>query len=137
MSSDTTLRVKPRIYSNTIITGAFILGVLTAIALRALIVFMHVNPDWVRPIWYFAVVGNFFFFYFRFMITQRRKKAIKDFELIKKIKEGKRLTDDEREVTIYLLSSIEKSLENYNYLVIFIFSILAILLDILLSAIGS
>ena len=137
MSSDTTLRVKPRIYSNTIITGAFILGLLTAIALRALIVFMHVNPDWVRPIWYFAVVGNFFFFYFRFIITQRRKKAIKDFELIKKIKEGKGLTDDEREVTIYLLSSIEKSLENYNYLVIFIFSILAILLDILLSAIGS
>ncbi len=127
---------KPKTYSNTIIIGAFTLGLLTAIAMRALIVFTHLNPGWVRPVWYFAVVGNFFFFYYRFMITQRRKKAIADFGLIEKIKAGSALSGDDRDVTVYLLRSIEKSLENYNYLVIFVFSILAIALDIILSVLG-
>ncbi len=99
-------------------------------------VLVHLDPAWVRPVWYFAVVGNFFFFYYRFMITQRRKKAIADFGLIEKIKAGSMLSDDDRDVTVYLLRSIEKSLENYNYLVIFIFSILAIALDIIMSALG-
>ena len=127
---------KPKTYSSAIIIGAFTLGLITAIAMRALIVLMHVSPVWVRPVWYFAVVGNFFFFYYRFMITQRRKKAIADFGLIEKIKAGSALSDDDRDVTVYLLRSIEKSLENYNYLVIFIFSILAIALDIIMSSLG-
>ena len=127
---------KPKTYSNAIIIGAFTLGLLTAIAMRALIVLTHLDPSWVRPVWYFAVVGNFFFFYYRFMITQRRKKAIADFGLIEKIKAGSALSDDDRDVTVYLLRSIEKSLENYNYLVIFAFSIIAIALDIIMSALG-
>ncbi len=127
---------KPKTYGNKIIIGAFTLGLITAIAMRALIVLVHLDPAWVRPVWYFAVVGNFFFFYYRFMITQRRKKAIADFGLIEKIKAGSALSDDDREVTVYLLRSIEKSLENYNYLVIFAFSIIAIALDIIMSALG-
>jgi hypothetical protein len=51
------------------IYGALGLGLATAIAFRALIVINHVHPDWVRPVWYFAVLGNFFFFYHRFRIN--------------------------------------------------------------------
>lgn len=115
------------------IYAVFILGLLTAIALRAIIVVNHLNPSWVSPLWYFAVLGNFVFFYYRFRITQKRKRAIEDFSLMEKVKEDSCMDEESKEVIAYLLNSIRKSPENLNYLIIFIFSILAIALDILFS----
>jgi hypothetical protein len=43
------------------IYGFFVLGLATAIAFRALIILDHVQPTWVRPVWYFGVLGNFVF----------------------------------------------------------------------------
>ena len=114
------------------IYGYFILGLSTAIAFRALIVLDHVQPTWVRPVWYFGVLGNFVFFLYRFRVSVRRKKAISDFQLIEKIQSGDSLTAIDREVIIYVLRSIKLSPENINYLIIFLFSLLAIGLDIVL-----
>jgi len=54
---------KPALPSKYIIYGAFALGLSTAIAVRAIIVLDHLHPSWVRPVWYFAVLGNFVFFF--------------------------------------------------------------------------
>lgn len=124
---------KPHLVSSYVIYGAFALGLLTAVAFRAIIVFNHVNPYWVRPLWYFAVLGNFLFFLYRYRITQKRRNAVTDYKLIEKIKSQKPLEDEDRDVLIYLLSSIKRSLENINYLIIFVFSIIVILIDIALS----
>ena len=56
---------KPVLASKYKIYGAFVLGLNTAIAFRALIVLNHTCPGWVRPVWYFAVLGNFLFFLHR------------------------------------------------------------------------
>ena len=56
----------PKISRNYLKYGAFVLGLATAIAVRALIILSYVQPTWVHPIWYFAVLGNFVFFYYRF-----------------------------------------------------------------------
>ncbi|MFC1844289.1 hypothetical protein ACFLZ5_05810 [Thermodesulfobacteriota bacterium] len=114
------------------IYGYFILGLATAIAFRALIVLDHIQPTWVRPVWYFGVLGNFVFFFYRFRVSGRRKKAISNFQLIEKIQSGNSLTATDREVIIYILRSIKLSPENINYLIIFLFSLLAIGLDIAL-----
>jgi len=115
------------------IYGYFILGLSTAIAFRALIVIDHVQPTWVRPVWYFGVLGNFVFFLYRFRVSVRRKKAVNEFQLIEKIQSGDPLTALDQEVIIYILRSIKLSPENINYLIIFLFSLLAIGLDISLS----
>jgi len=120
----TSLSPKYKIYA------AFWLGLSTAIAIRALIVLDHVRPDWVRPVWYFAVLGNFLFFYYRYQISTKRKRAIRKHQLVEKITEKRELSDDDREVIVYVLNSIKTSPEHLNYLIIFFFSILAILLDI-------
>lgn len=110
--------------------GAFVLGLSTAIALRAIIVLDHVQPGWVRPAWYFAVLGNFLFFYYRYQITEKRKRAVRDHRLIEKVEELDSISDEDREVLIYLLNSIRKSPEHLNYLIIFVFSFVAIAIDL-------
>jgi hypothetical protein len=124
---------KPTIAPAYKIYGYFMLGLATAIAFRALIVIDHIQPKWVRPVWYFGVLGNFVFFYYRYRVSERRKKAISDFQLIEKIQSGNSLTATDREILHYILRSIKLSPENINYPIIFLFSLLAIAMDIGLS----
>jgi hypothetical protein len=125
----------PHTLPKSVIYFFFILGLFSAIAFRIIIVFQHVEPAWVRPTWYAAVVGYLFFFLYRYYISHKRKRAIRDNDLIAKIKANACLTDDDRDVVIYLLSSIKKSMEDMNYYIIFILSILAIAADIIINSI--
>ena len=120
----------PELSSRTMIYGAFALGLATAIAIRVLIILDHVQPDWVRPVWYFAVIGNFVFFLYRYRITAKRKRAVRKHQLIEKLSANQTLTPDDIKVLTYLLTSIKKSPENLNYLIISAFSILAIAIDL-------
>lgn len=124
---------KPRIASRFKIYGAMSLGLSTAIAFRALIVIDHIRPDWVRAVWYFAVLGNFLFFWHRYQITQKRKHAIHDHQLIARINSATGLSAEEREALTYLLQSIKRSPENINYLIISCFSLIAIATDQLIN----
>lgn len=124
---------RPHILPKYIIYGFFVIGLISAIAFRAIIVFQHLEPSWVRPVWYAGIVGYIFFFLYRYRITKKRKKAIDDFQLIDKVKANACLTEEDREIVLYLLSSIKSSPEDLNYAIIFILSLLAILADILLS----
>ena len=120
----------PKLSPKYKIYGAFGLGLSTAIAIRALIVLNHIHPSWVRPVWYFAVLGNFLFFYYRYKITNKRKRAIHDNQLIEKLNSQQSLSQDDQETLIFLLNSIKKSPEHINYLIIFIFSLIAIAIDL-------
>ncbi len=121
---------KPTILHPSIIYGFLALGIISAIAFRTITILQNIEPAWVRPMWYIGVVGYMFFFLYRYYIAERRKKAIEMYQLIEKVKANACLTEEDREVVIYLLSSIQKSPENINYLIIFILSIIAIIFDL-------
>jgi hypothetical protein len=125
---------KAHVVPRYVIYGFFILGLLSAIAFRAIILFQRLEPSWVRPVWYIGTIGYFFFFLYRYAITKKRKSAIEEFQLIEKVKTNACLTDQDREVVLYLLSSIRLSLEDINYAIIFILSLVAVATDLLLSA---
>ena len=118
-----------------IIYSFFILGLISAIAFRTIIVIQRLEPSWIRPVWYAGTIGYFLFFLYRYFITQKRKKAIKDFQLIEKVKANACLTEADREVVLYLLSSVKYSLEDINYAIIFLLSVLAIAADLFLSSV--
>jgi len=124
---------KPHTVPKYVIYAFFILGLVSAIAFRGIIIFQHLEPTWVRPVWYIGTIGYFFFFLYRFMITKKRKHAIENYQLIEKLKANACLADEERETVLYLLSSIKFSLEDINYALIFILSVLAIVADIVLT----
>ena len=116
-----------------VIYSVFILGLISAIAFRAIIIFQRLEPAWIRPVWYLGTIGYFLFFLYRYIITKKRKKAIEKFQLIEKVKANACLTDNDKEVVLYLLSSVKYSLEDINYAIIFLLSILAIVADLFLS----
>ncbi len=124
---------KVHVVPKYVIYGFFILGLLSAIAFRAIILFQRLEAAWVRPVWYIGTIGYFFFFLYRYAITKKRKKAVEQFQLIEKLKANTCLTDQDREVVLYLLSSIRLSLEDINYAIIFILSLVAVATDLLLS----
>lgn len=124
---------KPHIMPKYTIYAFFVIGLISAIAFRAIIILQRFEPSWVRPVWYTGIAGYILFFLYRYKITKKRKKAIDDFELIKKVKANACLSDGDREAVLYLLSSIKSSPEDLNYAIIFILSIFAMLADILLS----
>lgn len=133
--SDTMLQKKPHIVPKYIIYGFFLLGLVSAIAFRAIIVLQHIDPFWVRPVWYVGAIGYFLFFLYRYAITRKRKKAVEEYELIEKLKANACLTENDREVVLYLLSSIKFSLEDLNYALIFLLSVIAIAADLVLTAV--
>ena len=122
----------PKIVPKPIIVGAFIVGLLSSVAFRAIILIQRVSPSWVRPVWYFGVIGYMLFFMYRYYISLRRKRAIAQHGIIEKIRDGTPLSADARDAALYLLNSIRRSQEDWNYLAIFVLSIVAIALDLLL-----
>ncbi len=121
----------PHTLPSLIINLFFIIGLLSALSFRALLVIKELFPEFFRPVWYLGIIGYIVFFSYRYFISVKRKKAISHNKLISKVKQNK-LSIDDRRVIAYLLASIEKSKENLNYLFIFATSALAILLDIML-----
>ena len=121
----------PKIIPQPVIIAFFVLGLLSSVAFRAIILFQKWNPAWVRPVWYFGVIGYMLFFMYRYYISQRRKRTITQSNIIEKIRDGRPLSDDDRAATLYLLNSIRRSQEDWNYLAIFVLSIVAIALDLL------
>jgi len=127
-------RHKPQTMPRYVISAFFILGLVSAIAFRGIIIFQHIEPTWVRPVWYVGTIGYFLFFLYRYMISKRRKHAIETFRLIEKLKANACLEDEDREVMLYLLASIKFSLEDLNYALIFILSVIAMGADLVLTA---
>src|SRR5882672_8002987 len=106
----------PKIIPKPVILGFFLLGLLSSIAFRAIILLQKYSPDWVRPVWYFGVLGYMLFFMYRYYISQRRKRTIAQTNLIEKLRAGENLSVDDRDAALYLLDSIRKSQEDWNYL---------------------
>lgn len=122
----------PKIIPKPVIVGFFIIGLLSSVAFRAIIILQKYTPGWVRPVWYLGVVGYMIFFMYRYFISQRRKHTIAHSGIIEKIRSGSTLSAEDREATLYLLNSVRASQEDWNYLAIFVLSIVAIVLDLLL-----
>ena len=125
--------IRPHIVPKYVVYSFFLLGLVSAIAFRAIIVLQHLEPSWVRPAWYIGTAGYVLFFLYRYRITRKRKKAVEDFQLIEKLRDNACLQDEDREVLLYLLSSIRLSLEDINYAIIFVLSVIAVAADLVLS----
>lgn len=126
------MKSSPHTLPPAVINLFFVIGLISALSFRALMAIKEIQPHLFRPVWYLGIIGYILFFGFRYSITRKRKSAISDYNLIQKLERDAPLSANDREVMIYILSSLQKSRENLNYLFIFATSAIAVLLDILI-----
>ena len=124
---------KLQAFPKSVATFFFLMGLISALSFRLIIIVQHTSPSLVRIFWYVAVLTNLIFFLFRYHISKKRKKAIHSLDLMKKLDSNKPLGQEERDALVYLLTSIDRSKENLNYLSIFLLSVIAILIDIFMT----
>jgi hypothetical protein len=103
------MRESPQTLPPLVINLFFVIGLVSALSFRLLIGVKELQPELFRPVWYVGIIGYILFFSFRYSITRKRRKAIRDFDLIAKVKRGSEFSVADRQVMTYLLSSLEKS----------------------------
>src|SRR6185369_12029424 len=91
----------PKIVPKPIIITFFLLGLLSSVAFRAIILLQKFYPVWVRPVWYFGVIGYMLFFMYRYRISARRKRTTQQTNIIEKLTAGTALSAEDREATLY------------------------------------
>ncbi len=127
---------QPKTLPACIINSLSAVGIISAFCFRIIILLDHLDPSLVRPIWYIGVTGSFAFFGYRYWISQKRRRAVEESGLIEKLQTEEELNSDDRNIALYLLSSIQKSRENWNYLAIFILSLVAVVGGLILTVLG-
>ncbi len=123
----------PEGHSMVVIKLYFWVGLISAILLRAILIADHYSDLLARVLWYLGVIGYIWFFAHRYHIAKRRFGVIKDLNLLEKIQAQKPLTEKDFEGLNYVMWSISVSKERLNYLVIFAFSVIAIILSLVLD----
>jgi len=110
----------------------FILGILATTSIRLIIVFKHLNPALIRPAWYVGIIGYIVFFAYCYYVAAKRKSLIVRHDLLSKVGKIQGIDSDDKELLEYILMSIVKSKEYINYMFIFVSSIAAIVIDLIL-----
>jgi amino acid permease len=123
----------PTIYPRWVIIGIFVLGMCCTFSFRVLMVLEHLQPSWVRPVWYFGVLGYVLFFYYQYKVSKRRRQTVKEFDLIDSLRNNEPMSEQQRQAATYVLKSVTESRERINYYVIYILSAMAVAADIILS----
>ena len=127
-------RVKiPKGYRISVIKMYFWVGLISALLLRLVIIADHYGDFYARVLWYLGVLGYLWFFAHRYHIGKRRFGVIRDLGLLEKIENREPLTEDDFEGLNYVMWSLSVSKERLNYLVIFAFSVIAILVSLVLD----
>jgi hypothetical protein len=123
----------PKGYSMPVIKMYFWVGVVSAILFRTIIIADHYSGLAARVLWYAGVLGYLLFFSHRYYIAKSRVGVIKNLNLLEKIQTREPLQEKDFEGLNYIMWSLSVSKERLNYLVIFAFSIIAIILSLLLD----
>lgn len=104
----------------------FGVGITATICYRSIIILNHYSQFWVSVVWYIGTMGFIWYFAHRYRVENKREKLIEDKQLGMKIKNNEKLTQEDRDALVYVLRGLRTSKARWNYIAIFVFSILAL-----------
>lgn len=108
------------------------IGLMAGIAVRLLMLLNRVNPVAAIWVWRFAMLSYAVFFGYRYIIT-RRRLVMTHHNLLARIREAEDLDPTTREAKLYIMRSITRSKELFNYAFICILSMVALILDFIVD----
>ena len=106
------------------------IGIIASLAMRLVVLFMHLNPFLAKAAWYVGISFFLVFFLYRYNVSRFRARSIEERSLVTKISDNKELAHDDRETIGKILCSLTSKKERINFAVIFILSGIALLLAI-------
>ena len=105
----------------------FIVGIIATFAYRIIVILNQYSQVWVEIAWYIGTIGFIWYFAHRFRVENKREKLVEDNELAIKIETKQELSLSDRDNIVYILKGLKTSKAKWNYIFIFIFSILALI----------
>jgi hypothetical protein len=111
----------------------FLAGIIATLAYRIIIVLNFYDPYWVKVSWYIGTVGFILYFGHRFEIQRRTSKLSQNYNLIREIEKNNGIKGKKKEALLYVVKTISTSKAKWNSLFIFLLSILALIVGIILD----
>jgi hypothetical protein len=130
IASQTVLQL-PKVHTPFYRYAVFVAGIVATIAYRILI-FVDAKKfsDLYVAIWYAGTLGFVWYFAHRYNIENKRSHLITKARLSAKIANQEKLSDSDRQILLYTINSLQSSMAQWNYVVIFLASGLAMLFDL-------
>jgi hypothetical protein len=110
----------------------FCVGLFAGVCIRSLTILAHYSPDAAAWVWRVAMVSYTFFFGYRYLIGIRRRRIILENKLVDAVTKSD-LDDTSRAGMLYILNSITRSKELFNYAFICVISVIALVLDFIFA----
>jgi len=107
-------------------------GIIATIAYRIIVVLNYYDPLWVKIAWYIGTVGFVLYFWHRFKIANKRADLVRDYKLVEAVRNCT-LRKEQKEALSYLVKTSLTSKSRWNSGLIFILSVLALILGIILD----
>ncbi len=114
----------------------FWVGIIATFSYRIIVILNQYSRLWVEIAWYIGTIGFIWYFAHRYRVENKREKLIEKRRLGYKIHHKKELSDEDRDALAYILKSLRSSKARWSYIVIFAFSIIALVYAVISDMIG-
>ena len=105
----------------------FWVGVVATFAYRIIVILNNYSAAWVEIAWYVGTIGFIWYFAHRYRVENKRDNLVENQRLAYKIEQGQKLSIQDRNALVYILKGLKSSRAKWNYIVIFLFSSLALI----------
>ena len=126
LESSEPARLSRQLYRNLV----FVVGIIATFAYRIIVVLNYYSQLWVEISWYIGTLGFIWYFAHRYRVENKRDKLVEEKQLAEKIVSQGELSAADRESLAYILNGLKNSKAKWNYIFIFIFSVLALIYGI-------
>jgi len=114
----------------------FFFGAIATLAYRLIIVLNFYSPLWVKVSWYIGTVGFILYFGYIYHIQHKRVKLISDYDLMKAVSKVKNIKPAQKDALYFVVKSNYSSKARWNSLFIFVLTLVALVVGIILDLIG-
>ena len=110
-------------------------GFVATVAYRIIIILNFYSPLWVKVSWYVGTIGFILYFWHRYTVQKKRSQLVKDHKLIELIEKTQLGNKNQKEALRYIVRTTLTSMARWNSMFIFILSILALIVGIILDVV--
>jgi hypothetical protein len=110
----------------------FWFGIIATVSYRSIVVLNHYSTTISLIAWYVGTIGFILYFWHRYIVSEKRVKLIKEHDLINAVAKTN-LSKDQIEANEYILTTLLSTKEKWNYIVIFVTSVVAMGIGIYLD----